>query len=237
MKLTNPTAERATIDNRQMRDPLNSVEKDPLHENEMEAVTAPKKKKWLSYDEQVRQAIMALKGGYVSKDVYPNEKECGAVSGSIADKCKNEPEGTHQPKAHPTEAKASKPVGHNQKSDPEEVLKALSLMEEEDGVVVGAAAVVGLFGLLVIGPLVGFVTAIGAAYVAASDQGAVGNALRTSGTVVIAVGHRSRELEEEHQIIAKIGRRLEDIIDRFAAWIAWKLRKSAPIPPIKQKYA
>ena len=63
----------------------------------------------------------------------------------------------------------------------------------------GAAAVGGIVGLIVAGPVIAVAVGIGVA-VAATTKGKVGDVARASGDVVASAGDRLKHLDEKHQV-------------------------------------
>jgi hypothetical protein len=69
---------------------------------------------------------------------------------------------------------------------------------------VAAAAVAGAAaGIALSGPAVGMTAAAAAAYTAANDDGAVGDAARATGETVIELEHAVVEWEEEHHVVER----------------------------------
>ncbi|KAI2493900.1 hypothetical protein MHU86_20627 [Fragilaria crotonensis] len=63
----------------------------------------------------------------------------------------------------------------------------------------GAAAVGGIVGLIVAGPVIAIAAGIGVA-VAATTKGKVGDVARASGDVVASAGERLKQLDKKHQV-------------------------------------
>lgn len=63
----------------------------------------------------------------------------------------------------------------------------------------GAAAVGGIVGLIVAGPVIAIAAGIGVA-VAATTKGKVGDVARASGDVVVSAGERLKQLDKKHQV-------------------------------------
>jgi hypothetical protein len=69
--------------------------------------------------------------------------------------------------------------------------------------IVGAAAIAGgVAGLVIAGPIIGAVGAVGAAALATQNNKA-GDVARASGDVVLAAGQRAKEIDEKHHIVDK----------------------------------
>jgi hypothetical protein len=66
----------------------------------------------------------------------------------------------------------------------------------------GAAVAGGLAGLILAGPIVGVLAAVGAA-VAATTKGGSGQAARASGDVMASFGERLKEIDEKHHVIER----------------------------------
>ena len=67
------------------------------------------------------------------------------------------------------------------------------------GVVIGAAAVGGVAGLVLVGPLVGLAAGAGAA-VAATTSGKAGDVARSSGNLACAVGGRAKKIDKDYRV-------------------------------------
>jgi hypothetical protein len=70
-------------------------------------------------------------------------------------------------------------------------------------VVTGAAAVGGIVGCCLMGPLLGIAGAAGAAYAASKDSGVAGDTARTLGKGAVAATASAKDLDRKHQISAK----------------------------------
>jgi len=75
-----------------------------------------------------------------------------------------------------------------------------SISRPTDGLVVGAAAVGALAGLVLLGPRAGVLTGLGLG-AAAMTSGAIGDTARSVGEVGVEAGKRAKELDEDHQIV------------------------------------
>jgi len=89
----------------------------------------------------------------------------------------------------------------------------------------GAAAVAGIAGLCLVGPIVGVVAAGGAAYVAATNKGAAGTVFRASGTVATAAGSSARNLDKKHNVVGKTGRGIAGAGRGIAGGVGWVSKK------------
>lgn len=113
----------------------------------------------------------------------------------------------------------------NQASEAEEIARQKAAAEKNKGrgkgaAVGGAAAVAGIAGLCLVGPIVGVAAAGGAAYVAATNKGAAGSVFRASGTAATAVGSSARKFDQKHGVVAKTGRGIAGGV----GWVAGKFR-------------
>jgi len=69
--------------------------------------------------------------------------------------------------------------------------------------IVGAAAIAGaVAGLVIAGPVLGIVGAIGAGALA-SQKNKAGDVARASGDVVISAGERAKKIDEKHHVVDK----------------------------------
>lgn len=117
----------------------------------------------------------------------------------------------------------------NQASETEEIARQKAAAAEKQkrkggkGVAVGgAAAVAGIAGLCLVGPIVGVAAAGGAAYVAATNKGAAGSVFRASGTAASAVGSSARNFDKKHGVVSKTGRGIAGGV----GWVAGKIRRN-----------
>ena len=92
----------------------------------------------------------------------------------------------------------------------------------------GAAAVAGIAGLCLMGPLVGVAAAGGVAYVAATNKGVAGKTLRASGTAATAVGSSARNFDKKHQVVAKTA-------GGIATGVGWIARKTGQLRQSRNK--
>eukprot|EP01083_Nonionella_stella_P202983 741019_1 len=81
-------------------------------------------------------------------------------------------------------------------------LDANSDNKVRDGVIGGAAVVGGVAGLVIAGPILGIVGAVGAG-VLATQSNKAGDVARASGEFVVAAGDRAKKIDEEHHIVDK----------------------------------
>ena len=115
-----------------------------------------------------------------------------------------------------------------QASEAEEIARLKEEAEKKKGktgrgaAVGGAAAVAGIAGLCLVGPIVGVAAAGGAAYVAATNKGAVGSVMRASGTATSAVASSARNFDKKHGVVSKTGRGIAGGV----GWVAGKVRRN-----------
>lgn len=67
----------------------------------------------------------------------------------------------------------------------------------------GAAAVGGIAGLVLVGPVIGLVAAGGAAAAAAAGKGPVGDVARATGNLASNAGDRVKEFDQKHKVTKK----------------------------------
>ena len=89
-------------------------------------------------------------------------------------------------------------VNHNNHEGQNEVADSES-KKTGKGVVVGAAAVGGVAGLVLVGPIVGLAAGAGAAVIA-SQPGKAGDVARSSGNLACAVGSRAKQMDQDYRV-------------------------------------
>ena len=120
-----------------------------------------------------------------------------------------------------------------QASEADEIARLKEEAEKKKGnkgmgaAVGGAAAVAGIAGLCLVGPIVGVAAAGGAAYVAATNKGAAGTVMRASGTATSAVASSARNFDKKHHVVSKTGRGIAGGV----GWIAGKVRRNKQQQP------
>jgi hypothetical protein len=85
----------------------------------------------------------------------------------------------------------------------------------------GAAAVAGVAGLVVVGPIVGVLAAGGAAAGAALGKGPGGKIARGAGGVAADAGDRIKKIDEKHQISKKTATG----VSKGYNWVSSKIRR------------
>jgi len=81
-------------------------------------------------------------------------------------------------------------------------LDANSDNKVRDSVIGGAAVVGGVAGLVIAGPILGLVGAVGAG-VLATQSNKAGDVARASGDVVVAAGDRAKKIDKKHHVVDK----------------------------------
>lgn len=78
----------------------------------------------------------------------------------------------------------------------------------------GAAAIAGgVAGLVIAGPIVGVVGAVGAAALATQNNKA-GEVARASGDAVIATGERAKQIDKKHDVVNKTKKAAENLVQK-----------------------
>lgn len=67
----------------------------------------------------------------------------------------------------------------------------------------GAAIVGGITGVIVAGPVLGIIGAVGAAVVASQNNGVAGDIVRASGGAIMTVGDTAKEIDGKYRVIDK----------------------------------
>ena len=80
--------------------------------------------------------------------------------------------------------------------------------------IIGAAAIAGgVTGLVIAGPIIGVIGAIGAGALA-SQKNKAGDVARASGDVVISAGERAKQIDEKHHVVDKTKKVSKNVIHK-----------------------
>mmetsp|Transcript_5954 Transcript_5954/g.8933 ORF Transcript_5954/g.8933 Transcript_5954/m.8933 type:complete len:174 (-) Transcript_5954:115-636(-) len=97
---------------------------------------------------------------------------------------------------------------------PQQEQKSSSSSSTTSDKVIGAAAIAGgVAGLVVAGPLVGVIGAVGAGALATQNNKA-GDVARASGDVVISAGKRAKAVDEKHHVVDKTKKAAAGVIQK-----------------------